>query len=95
MGQMKRDELIASLVEANPSARLDRITIYADSVMDYQEATKNIAEHGNIVAHPRTGAPIDNHYIKVKSRAITVLNKVGRSLKTDMLWAGPGHGPPQ
>ena len=86
MGEMTREEIIAALVAANPEGRLDRITIYADSMRDYLEAAKNIAAHGNLVAHPRTGAPIDNPYIKIKARAIAILNKIGRGLKTDALW---------
>ena len=84
---MNRQQLIDQLTAANPKARRDKITIYADSYLDYQEATKNITEHGNIVAHPRTGAPIENPYIRVKARATAVLTKVGKILKTDGLWS--------
>lgn len=83
---MNREQLIEALTISNPKARRDRVTIYADSFLDYQEATANITEHGNIVAHPRTGAPIENPYIKVKARATAILTKVGRMLKTDGLW---------
>lgn len=84
---MNREQLIEALVAANPKARLDRITIYVDSFIDYHEASKNITKHGNIVAHPRTGAPIDNPYCKIKAKATAVLTKVGRILKTDGLWS--------
>lgn len=84
---MNREQIIEQLVQLNPKAKLDRLTIYADSYLDYQEATKNILDHGNIVAHPRTGQPIDNPYIKIKARATAVLRKIGGSLKTDCLWS--------
>lgn len=65
---------------------MTREEIIAALVAANPEAAKNIAAHGNLVAHPRTGAPIDNPYIKIKARAIAILNKIGRGLKTDALW---------
>lgn len=86
---LTRDEVLAILRKDNPRARLDVVSIYADSYRDYHEAADNIAEHGTVVAHPRTGQPIDNPYVKVKAAAITTLTKVGGRLKVDRLWSAP------
>lgn len=83
---MKRDEVLAILRRDNPSARADDVAMYADCFMDYREAAENIAKNGNIVAHPRTGSPIDNPYIKVKANAMAQLRKIGRLRNVMALW---------
>lgn len=84
---MTRDEVVTILRRDNPSARADDVAMYADCFMDYREAAENIAKNGNIVAHPRTGSPIENPYIKVKASAMAQLRKIARLKKTDALWS--------
>ena len=74
--------LIESL---NPRALASDIAIYADAFLDYREAVMNIEKNGNITLHPRTGAPIENPYIKVKVQAISIIQKI--KLKTGDLWS--------
>ena len=49
------------------------------------ERQDNIAKNGNVVAHPRTGQPIENPYIKVRVAAMGQLRKI-RLRKVDALW---------
>lgn len=69
MSEQTLDDVIRILTEDNPRMRVDMIRIYASAFRDYQQAEANIAEHGTIVYHPRTGAPIENPYLKVRSGA--------------------------
>ena len=43
--------------------------IYFDAKKSYQKAQENIEEFGEIVSHPRTGAPIENPYIKIREKS--------------------------
>lgn len=83
---MMRDEVLGILRRDNPAAGSDLVVMYADCFLDYREAAENIAKNGNIVAHPRTGAPIENPYIKVKSAAMGQLLKLTRLRKVGALW---------
>lgn len=86
MGQMTRDHVLTVLRRDNPGARGDDVSMYADSFMDYQEAASNISTNGNIVLHPRTGAPLENPYIKVKVSAMNQLRKICRLKNVGALW---------
>lgn len=86
MGEIARAEIVKILRAGNPAATSEDIAIYADAYLDYREAQENIVRNGNIVAHPRTGTPIENPYIKVKASAISQLRKITRIRKTATLW---------
>lgn len=73
-----RDRVLEILRKSNPGAELGRLTFYVDRFLDYQAAQANIEEHGAIVLHPRTGAPIDNPYLKIR-------DSVGRELERSHL----------
>ena len=49
--------------------RRDLAQIYANAYCEYREAQENIAKNGTICSNPRTGAPIENPYLKVRDRA--------------------------
>jgi phage terminase small subunit len=83
MGQMTKEEIVATLVERGESK--DRATFYADAFLEYQEATQNIAQHGIIVQHPRTANPIENPYLAIRDRAAKKLDGM-RKVKADFLW---------
>lgn len=84
MGEVTKDVIIAKLEEANPQAPRDRVVMYADCYLEYSEATRNIDQHGAIVANPRTGAPMENPYLKVRDKAFAKLRKI--RLNTADLW---------
>lgn len=77
-------DYVAVLVRENPKARIIDLEVYADALRTYREAAVNIKQHGAVVFHPRTGAPIDNPYLKVQAAAGAVLLKM-RSVKSDAL----------
>ena len=84
MGEMSRDELRAKLIEANPRAKLEIVERYLDAFTDYRTAQANITEHGTIVFHPRTGAPIANPYLAIRAGATKEMDKC--KLRADALW---------
>ena len=63
-------KIIGVLMRDNPALRVDFATIYADAIIDYLAASENIRDNGSVVLHPRTGAPIDNPYLRVRVSAI-------------------------
>jgi phage terminase small subunit len=67
--------------------------LYAEAFLQWQEATANVREHGAIVAHPRTGSPIENPYLAVQSAALRNLQRFPK-LKTDSLWRQEGEARP-
>jgi phage terminase small subunit len=81
---MTRAEIIAELKRLNPAAPAHRIAIYADAFLLYREASDNIAKCGAITAHPRTGAPLENPYLKVRAAQSAIMMKI--SLKAGDLW---------
>ena len=75
---------VSVLVRDNPKSRIIDLEVYADALQTYREAAENIKQHGAVVFHPRTGAPIDNPYLKVQSTAGAVLLKM-RFVKSNAL----------
>ena len=66
---MTKAEIFAELRRLNPDARDVHVVVFADALMDYRAAQANIDEHGAIVIHPRTGAPITNPYLAVREQS--------------------------
>ena len=81
-----RDEALRLLRAHNRAAPEGKLRIYADAFTDYALAQKNIDENGAVCAHPKTGSPIDNPYLKVRDRAAKALQDKNVRLKTDALW---------
>jgi len=80
-----RAEAIAALRAAGVSA--DVAELYADAWVEWREAVDNIAANGSIVAHPRSGAPIENPYLKVRDRAFDRLERMRRwRVPVAVLW---------
>jgi len=87
MGKMTRQQVVDILTAAVKfQGQAAKIQMYADSYMSYQAAVENIRKNGDIVFHPRTGAPIENPYCGVRSRAMTEINKIGSMAGSDALW---------
>ena len=86
-GLPTKDEAIEILRAANPRAPLGDVVMYVAAFSEWQVAAANIAEHGTIVAHPRTAAPIENPYIKVRAAAMAAMHKLQTVRRADALWA--------
>jgi len=80
-----RAAVIAELLKAAPKTRADKVAMYADAYADYRTAQANIEEHGPVVLHPRTSAPIDNPYLKIRDAARKAL--LSMHLRADALWS--------
>jgi len=89
-----RAESFALLLQHNPKAPLALVNLYADAFAEYSRAMANISELGPIVQHPKTGAPIDNPYLRIRDRNDRAMKDPAfRRLKTDPLWeAKPKNG---
>lgn len=70
---MNASEITEELQKDNPTRRLIDLQVFADALIVYSEASKNIRAHGAIVSHPRTGAPIENPYLKIQTQKGAVL----------------------
>ena len=88
MGQIgiNRQWAIDALKKANSFCDLGEIAMYVDSFLDYVEAQNNIIQYGNIVNHPRTGAPIVNPYIEIKMAAMKSL-RASKIENSTVLWS--------
>ena len=83
MGEVTKADIVARLIEDGTPRH--RAAFYADAYLEYREATRNIEEHGIIVAHPRTANPIENPYLVIRDRAAKKLADM-RGVKADWLW---------
>src|SRR5690606_27894848 len=83
--EFTRDDVLAVLRRETPRAVPHDLVIYADAFMSYREAMENIDRNGTIVAHPRTAAPIENPYLKVRDAAARVIRGM-KGIKTGDLW---------
>jgi len=75
-------DTVAELQKDNPRLRAVDLRVFADALTLYQEAAKNLHENGAVVAHPRTGTPIENPYLKIQTAKGAVLAKM-RMVKCD------------
>lgn len=74
----------------NPKARTVDLQVFADALRTYREASDNVSKNGAIVMHPRTGAPIENPYLKIQTQKGAILSKM-RIIKSDRLIAALGN----
>lgn len=65
-----KGRVIAYLLAENDGAPLQLVSQYADQWSTYREAQSNIDEHGALVFHPRTGAPVQNPYLGIRDAAL-------------------------
>lgn len=82
---MTKNEALAQLAELNPKIKRDRLCIYVDALLLYREASENIERNGAITAHPRTGAPLENPYLKVRKMASDTIAKM-HNINPGSLW---------
>jgi phage terminase small subunit len=83
---MAEIDIEAELRKDNRSTRAIDLRVFADALRTYHEASANIRKHGAIVMHPRTGAPLENPYLKVQEKAGAVLTRM-RSIRADRISA--------
>jgi hypothetical protein len=81
---MNRQTIIDELMRLNKSMTPTQSRVFADTMLAYMEASRDIAKNGAIVAHPRTGAPMENPYTKIMKIAGDGLSK--RRILTGDLW---------
>lgn len=64
----------------------DLANLYADAWAEFVDATENVARVGSVCKHPRTGAPMENPYLRVRDRAFERLLKLRRKVNAAGLW---------
>lgn len=85
------DPLIADLCgdgsEGDPGGNvLARIHQYASCLVSYLEAAENLERNGTIVAHPRTGTPMENPYLKVRTVTMADMRRCEPPSGVNELW---------
>lgn len=75
-------DIAAELAADNPRASAMSIRIYADAMRTYHEAATNVLKNGAICQHPRTGAPLENPYLKIVAQQAVILGKMPK-MKSD------------
>jgi phage terminase small subunit len=75
------------LATDNPRASSEQVSMYASAFVQFWEAEENIRRNGHVCANPRTGAPMDNPYLRVRAAAEKSIQGMSRArLKSDRLW---------
>lgn len=72
-GELRRD---------NPDEPLVDLAILTDLLRCYVEASENVRRNGAVCAHPRTGQPIENPYLKVFHKCVSQMVRF-EALATD------------
>jgi phage terminase small subunit len=75
-------DIAAEIQRDNPHARLIDVHVFADALRIYHEASENVAANGAICSHPRTGAPIENPYLKIQAQQGIILGRM-KTIKSD------------
>jgi phage terminase small subunit len=73
--EFDRDSLISEYQDLQ-----DLVQIYCDACETYNEAQENIKRNGAVVSHPRTGAPLENPYLKVRYQSSVVIERIRKTL---------------
>lgn len=88
MGVVTRDHVVTYLVGRGVAR--DLAVLYGDVFLTYREAADHLAEHGAVLAHPRTGAPMVNPYLSIRDQALRQLQAM-RDVPAAALWQAPGE----
>ena len=87
MGKITKPfDMLAELRADNRTVPAMTLEVFANALRIYLEASRNVREHGAVVAHPRTGAPMDNPYLKIQTAQGQTLVKLSR-IKSDRVLA--------
>lgn len=84
-------DIAAELAADNPKQTAVTLRIYADALRSYLDAAENVRRNGNVVSHPRTGAPIVNPCLAIMEKASAQLAKMPR-VKADRVLQLLEHG---
>lgn len=76
------EQIKQKLKGLNPKLSDCQIDVAATAIALYIEARDNIKDNGAIVLHPKSGAPIENPYLKVLDNQSKFLSKL-RNIKTE------------
>ena len=87
MVEVTAETAFSVLREDNPRATDGDCKMYAQAWSEWQHANAKIVEDGTIVSHPRTAAPIENPYLKIRLSAMGTMHKLAKVRATDRLWA--------
>lgn len=71
-------DIIAELRADNPFASAVELEVFGNALRIYMEASVNVGRNGAVCAHPRTGAPIENPYLKVQVQQAALMAKYKR-----------------
>lgn len=85
MGEVTRDRVAVLQQLIDNGNDPDLAQLYADAYMEYAEAMENIRRNGAVCASPRTGAPMENPYLRVRDQARAQLVKL-RRVRSTGLW---------
>ena len=72
----KVDEAITELAKDNPRAKAGPLRMYAETAMTYAEASESVKRLGAVVVHPKTGAPMENPYLRIRERQVAIMLKI-------------------
>lgn len=84
---MKIERVRELILQDNPAARVVDVEQYAHQLVAYVEASESILNLGTITAHPRTAAPMENPYLKVRASALASMNRIKRLKRLESLWS--------
>lgn len=84
MGEVVAD-IVRVLRASNPQITMANAVIYATAWTEYATADANIREHGTVVVHPKTGAPIPNPYLPIRASAQKRMAAI-KGVNADVLW---------
>jgi phage terminase small subunit len=85
MGEVNTDRAMVLQRLLDNGNDSDVAQMYADAFCEYHEAMENIRRNGAVCANPRTGAPLENPYLKVRDKARAQLVKF-RRVQSAGLW---------
>jgi phage terminase small subunit len=79
-------DILETLRESNKWAAESALRLYADAIEVYAEAADNVRRVGAICSHPKTGAPIENPYLRVQESRAAMLSKLRGKLDDSEVW---------
>ena len=88
--------ILDELAQDNPGIPRVQLQVFGNALRVYCEAADNVRRNGAVVAHPRTGAPIENPYLKVQQAQGKILTEM-RRIHGDRVMAllqAPREAPP-
>lgn len=84
MANESRAEIIERLCAAG--AAPDLANMYASALLTWQEADRHVADDPLIFKHPKTGAPLKNPYLEIRSAAMRDLLALRQLVPDVGLW---------